>query len=228
LLAALFYASFDKEKKKQVFYELKYPTFIKRKRPGESRRSKLARRATQRAKKVKQREEDEYRCSILKKSKQIMSIQSKSKSKEVPSYVGRYLLGSGPKYVPIVSGSSDRKLMAPMPWRRNHNYRRKALIATNNQKNYNNKKNKSSLSGCNFKSDIYNFSLLFSDKPVNFGMSIHALTTPTRRFNSKSKKKSFLRRGDVARMAKRQDLFERILTRILSQQESMYIFYFCL
>lgn len=211
------YTSLDKEEKKQVFYELKYPTFIKRKRPGESKQSRLARRAVQRAKEMKQREEEEHKRSELKQPKQIMAIQSNPK--EVTSYVGRYLLGSGPKYIPI--RGSDRKLKKPLsttPRSRSHNYRRKALIATNKQKNYYNNKSAS------YKSQIYNFSVLFSNNPVSFGMSIHALAAPTKRFSGKSKKKKkshLLGWCDIARMAKRQDLIERVLIKTLYQEEGV-------
>ena len=204
------YTSLDKEEKKQVFYELKYPTFIKRKRPGESKQSRLARRAVQRA-------EEEHKRSELKQPKQIMAIQSNPK--EVTSYVGRYLLGSGPKYIPI--RGSDRKLKKPLsttPRSRSHNYRRKALIATNKQKNYYNNKSAS------YKSQIYNFSVLFSNNPVSFGMSIHALAAPTKRFSGKSKKKKkshLLGWCDIARMAKRQDLIERVLIKTLYQEEGV-------
>ena len=211
------YTSLDKEEKKQVFYELKYPTFIKRKRPGESKQSRLARRAVQRAKEMKQREEEEHKRSELKQPKQIMAIQSNPK--EVTSYVGRYLLGSGPKYIPI--RGSDRKLKKPLsttPRSRSHNYRMKALIATNKQKNYYNNKSAS------YKSQIYNFSVLFSNNPVSFGMSIHALAAPTKRFSGKSKKKKkshLLGWCGIARMAKRQDLIERVLIKTLYQEEGV-------
>jgi hypothetical protein len=166
---------------------------------------------------MKQREEEEHKRSELKQPKQIMAIQSNPK--EVTSYVGRYLLGSGPKYIPI--RGSDRKLKKPLsttPRSRSHNYRRKALIATNKQKNYYNNKSAS------YKSQIYNFSVLFSNNPVSFGMSIHALAAPTKRFSGKSKKKKkshLLGWCDIARMAKRQDLIERVLIKTLYQEEGV-------
>jgi len=212
----------DKEKSKRVLYELKNPTIIKRKRPGESKQSRLARNIRI-AKEMKQRE------SRVTASKPPNHLSIKSKSEEVPPYVGRYLLGSGPKYIPI-RGSSDSnntnsKLKEPLPTPRSHNYRRKALITTTNIKNCN--KNKSSSSGSNFNSDIYNFSILFSNNPVSFGMSIHALAAPTKTFNSKSKKKkmSHLRGGwcDIARMAKRRDLIESVLIKALYREEGMCI-----
>ena len=219
------YTSLDKEEKKQVFYELKYPTFIKRKRPGESRQSRLARNIRI-AKEMKHRAELRSRISASKPSNNLSNI--KPTSKDEPSYVGRYLLGSSPKYVPI-RGSSDSKLKEPLhtptPTPRSHNYRRKALITTTNIKNYN--KNKSSSSHSNFKSEIYNFSILFSTNPVSFGMSIHALAAPTKTFNGKSKKKkmSHLRGGwcDTARRAKHQDLIESVLIKALYQEEGMRI-----
>jgi len=208
------YTSLDnyKEKSKRVLYELKNPTIIKRKRPGESKQSRLARNIRI-AKEMKQRE------SRVTASKPPNHLSIKSKSEEVPSYVGRYLLGSGPKYRPI-RGSCGSKLKEPLPLPtpRSHNYRRKALITTTNIKNCN--KNKSSSSGSNFNSDIYNFSILFSNNPVSFGMSIHALAAPTKTFNGKSKnkkkKKPHLRGWcDIARRAKRQDLIESVLTKAL-------------
>ena len=211
------YTSLDNDKKsKRVLYELKNPTIIKRKRPGESRRSRLARNIRI-AKEMKQRE------SRVTASKPPNHLSIKSKSDEVPSYVGRYLLGSGPKYIPI-RGSSGSKLREPLPTPRSHNYRRKALITTTNIMNCN--KNKSSSSGSNFNSNIYNFSILFSNTPVSFGMSIHALAAPTKTktFNSKNKKKkmSHLRSWcDIARMAKRRDLIESILIKTLYQEEGM-------
>ena len=145
-------------------------------------------------------------------------------------------MGSGPKYIPI-RGSSDSnntksKLKEPLPTPRSHNYRRKALITTSNIKNCN--KNKSSSSGSNFNSDIYNFSILFSNNPVSFGLSILALAAPTKTFNGKSKNKkmSHLRGGwcDIARKAKRQDLIESVLIKTLNREEGMcmymYIFAF--
>ena len=217
------YTSLDNDKKsKRVLYELKNPTIIKRKRPGESKQSRLARNIRI-AKEMKQRE------SRVTASKPPNHLSIKSKSEEVPPYVGRYLLGSGPKYIPI-RGSCGSKLREPLPTPRSHNYRRKALITTTNIKNCN--KNKSSSSGSNFNSDIYNFSILFSNNPVSFGMSIHALAAPTKTFNSKSKKKkmSHLRGGwcDIARMAKRRDLIESVLIKTLYREEGMcmYIFAF--
>ena len=199
---------------------MKNPTIIKRKRPGESKQSRLARNIRI-AKEMKQRE------SRVTASKPPNHLSIKSKSEEVPPYVGRYLLGSGPKYIPIRgrgSSGSDSKLKEPLPTPRSHNYRRKALITTTNIKNCN--KNKSSSSGSNFNSDIYNFSILFSNNPVSFGMSIHALAAPTKTktFNSKNKKKkmSHLRSWcDIARMAKRRDLIESILIKTLYQEEGM-------
>ena len=209
---------------------MKYPTFIKRKRPGESRRSKLIRR-TRVTKEVKRQEEKlrlrSTRVTALNSPNDLSKI--KPKSKDELSYVGSYLLGSGPKYVPI-HGSCGSKLKEALPTPRSHNYRRKALITTINIKNCN--KNKSSSSGSNFNSDIYNFSILFSNNPVSFGMSIHALAAPTKTFNSKSKKKnmSHLRGGwcDIARMAKRRDLIESVLIKTLYREEGMcmYIFAF--
>jgi len=215
----------DKEKSKRVLYELKNPTIIKRKRPGESKQSRLARNIRI-AKEMKQRE------SRVTASKPPNHLSIKSKSEEVPSYVGRYLLGSGPKYIPIRGSSgSDSKLKEPLPTPRSHNYRRKALITTTNIKNCN--KNKSSSSGSNFNSDIYNFSILFSNNPVSFGMSVHALAAPPKTFNGKSKKKkmSHLRCWcDIARKAKRQDLIESVLIKTLNREEGMcmymYIFAF--
>jgi len=201
---------------------LKYPTFIKRKRPGESRRSKLIRR-TRVTKEVKRQEEKlrlrSTRVTALNSPNDLSNI--KQKSEEVPSYVGRYLLGSGPKYIPI-RGSCGSKLKEALPTPRSHNYRRKALITVTNIKNCN--KNKSSSSGSNFNSDIYNFSILFSNNPVSFGMSIHALAAPTKRFSGKSKKKKkshLLGWCDIARMAKRQDLIERVLIKTLYQEEGV-------
>ena len=205
---------------------MKNPTIIKRKRPGESRRSRLARNIRI-AKEMKQRE------SRVTAKKTPNHLPIKSKSDEVPSYVGRYLLGSGPKYIPIRGSSgSDSKLKEPLPTPRSHNYRRKALITTTNIKNCN--KNKSSSSGSNFNSDIYNFSILFSNNPVSFGLSILALAAPTKTFNGKSKNKkmSHLRGGwcDIARKAKRQDLIESVLIKTLNREEGMcmymYIFAF--
>jgi hypothetical protein len=205
---------------------LKNPTIIKRKRPGESKQSRLARNIRI-AKEMKQQES---RVTASKPPNNLSNL--KPKSEVVPSYVGRYLLGSGPKYIPI-RGSSDSKLKEPLhtptPTPRSHNYRRKALITTINIKNCN--KNKSSSSGSNFNSDIYNFSILFSNNPVSFGMSIHALAAPTKTFNSKSKKKKMSHlRGwcDIARMAKRRDLIESVLIKTLYREEGMcmYIFAF--
>ena len=205
---------------------MKNPTVIKRKRPGESRRSKLVRR-TRVTKEVKRQEGEgrlRSRVTSLNAPNDLSNI--KPKSKDEPSYVGRYLLGSGPKYIPI-HGSCGSKLKEALPTPRSHNYRRKALITTINIKNCN--KNKSSSSGSNFNSDIYNFSILFSNNPVSFGMSIHALAAPTKTFNGKSKKKkmSHLRCWrDIARKAKRQDLIERVLIKTLYQEEGMSIFAF--
>jgi len=208
---------------------LKNPTVIKRKRPGESRRSKLVRR-TRVTKEVKRQEGEgrlRSRVTSLNAPNDLSNI--KPKSKDEPSYVGRYLLGSGPKYIPIRgSCCSKSKLKEPLPTPRSHNYRRKALITTTNIKNCN--KNKSSSSGSNFNSEIYNFSILFSTNPVSFGMSIHALAAHTKTFNGKSKKKkmSHLRGGwcDTARRAKHQDLIESVLIKALYQEEGMSIFAF--
>ena len=180
---------------------------------------------------MKHREELRSRVTASNPSNNLSDI--KPKSEEVPSYVGRYLLGGGPKYIPIRGSSgSDSKLKEPLPTPRSHNYRRKALITATNIKNCN--KNKSSSSGSNFNSDIYNFSILFSDNPVSFGLSILALAAPTKTFNGKSKNKkmSHLRGGwcDIARKAKRQDLIESVLIKTLNREEGMcmymYIFAF--
>ena len=129
------YIRFDKDRSNRVFYELKYPTVIKRKRPGESRRSKLVRRSRV-TKEVKKQEGEGRLCSRVTASKPPDDLSMKSTAEEVPSYVGRYLLGSGPKYVPI-HGSCGSKLKEPLPLPtpRSHNYRRKALITSTNIKN---------------------------------------------------------------------------------------------
>ena len=96
------------------------------------------------------------------------------------------------------------------------------MITATNIKNCN--KNKSSSSGSNFNSDIYNFSILFSNNPVSFGMSVHALAAPPKTFSGKSKKKKkshLLGWCDIARMAKRQDLIERVLIKTLYQEEGV-------
>ena len=207
------YTSLDnyKEKSKRVLYELKNPTIIKRKRPGESKQSRLARNIRI-AKEMKQRE------SRVTASKPPNHLSIKSKSEEVPSYVGRYLLGSGPKYRPI-RGSCGSKLKEPLPLPtpRSHNYRRKALITTSNIKNCN--KNKSSSSGSNFKSDIYHFSILFSNNPVSLGMSIHALSSPSSKRTKVKIKKTLLCVSNIARLSYRRSIIEHELCKMLYQHQ---------
>ena len=66
----------DKEKSKRVLYELKNPTIIKRKRPGESKQSRLARNIRI-AKEMKQQE------SRVTASKPPNHLSIKSKSEEL-------------------------------------------------------------------------------------------------------------------------------------------------
>jgi len=139
------------------------------------------------------------------------------------SYIGRFLLGSGPKYMPVgheFGSQLHLKLKEPLhSTPRSHNYRRKALITVSNKKNC--AKNKSS-SLQPFKSNIYNFSILFSNSPVSFGMSIHALAAPSKIFAShkkKKKKKKSTTQADIARMAKRRVLIERVLIKTLYKKE---------
>jgi hypothetical protein len=212
------YIRFDKDRSNQVFYELKYPTVIKRKRPGESRRSKLVRRSRV-TKEVKKQEGEGRLCSRVTASKPPDDLSMKSTAEEVPSYVGRYLLGRGPKYIPI-RDSSDRKLKKPLstaPRSRSHNYRRKALITSTNIKNCN--KNKSSSSGSNFKSDIYHFSILFSNNPVSLGMSIHALSSPSSKRTKVKIKKTLLCVSNIARLSYRRSIIEHELCKILYQHQ---------
>jgi len=159
---------------------------------------------------MKQRE------SRVTASKPPNHLSIKSKSEEVPSYVGRYLLGSGPKYIPI-RGSSGSKLREPLPTPRSHNYRRKALITTTNIMNCN--KNKSSSSGSNFNSNIYNFSILFSNTPVSFGMSIHALSSPSSKRTKVKIKKTLLCVSNIARLSYRRSIIEHELCKMLYQHQ---------
>jgi len=208
------YISLD-EAKKQVFYELKYPSFIKRKRLGESKRSILARRSRVVAKEMKQQGD--------KKNLPLRAKVTVSTPPNTSSYIGRFLLGNGPKYMPVRHEfGSQLRLKSKEPLHstpRSHNYRRKALITVSNKKNC--AKNKSS-SLQPFKSNIYNFSILFSNSPVSFGMSIHALAAPSKIFAShkkRKKKKKSTTQADIARMAKRRVLIERVLIKTLYKKE---------
>jgi len=200
----------DKEKSKRVLYELKNPTIIKRKRPGESRRSRLARGKVRVAKEMKQQKEQALRCFRTKQQRRTVP-----KPKEAPLFIGRYLLGKGPKYVPVrgISGSNYSKVPRATP--RSHNHRRKAFIANEKQRRY--YKNKSSSSCCNYRSEIYNFAILFSSSPVKFGVSLCALTAPSlglERTDHKINKKP-LSGSDIARLAYRRSLIEHRLCKIL-------------
>jgi hypothetical protein len=212
--------------KKQVLYELKCPTFIKRKRPGESKRSILARKSRVSEKEMKQREDKKLRVSWAKVTAARPPNDLSIKSNEVPLYIGRYLLGSGPKYVPIRPDSrpDNSKLKGVLHTPLSHNYRRRALITQHNKKNYN--KNKSSSSRCSFVSEIYNFSTLFSNNPVKFSMSVCALASPRSKIKRvshvKIKKTVGLHGSDIARLSYRRALIEHELCKILYQQEGRF------
>ena len=193
---------------------MKNPTIIKRKRPGESQQSRLARGNVQVAKEMKKQKQKELALRCFRANQQRSTVP---KSKGAPSFIGRYLLGKGPKYVPICGSSGSNYLKVPSATLRSHNYRRKAFIANEKQRKY--YKNKSSSSCCNYRSEIYNFAILFSSNPVKFGLSLCALAAPRlERTDGKINKKP-LSGSDVARLSYRRSLIEHKLCKVLYQHQ---------
>ena len=123
----------EDEVKAKVWYELNNPTFIKRNRPGESKRSKRVRAERKTREEVKQREE-ESRLARLATAATMKKSSPLSSSPPIRSY----LLGKrNKKYVVIHNPVKSTP--------RTHNYRRKAKVAKQKLSNY--YKNKASSHG---------------------------------------------------------------------------------
>ena len=123
----------EDEAKAKVWYELNNPTYIKRNRPGESKRSKRVRAERKTREEVKQREEE----SRLARLATAATIKKSSPFSSPP--IRSYRLGKrNQKYVVI---HSPVKSSTP----RTHNYRRKVQVAK--QKVINHYKNKASSHG---------------------------------------------------------------------------------